>query len=294
MTASPSWHDSPSFRRIAEAFGDAADDPVAATLRAVDLLSDDQWAATLLDPLVASLAADPMYQPPLASTIRHGRAVIMLFDTPAIRLSVSLVAKRPHTDIARTVMLGNLTVTRFVVAGSARVRRWQAAALTDDFDALGAAPAREVAPLALHDGAVVVQPAIEGQLLSSCTSDIVRIAVSIRHGAAPLTREYATADGSFLRAASNDEGASRSAMLLTLLRLQRRTEAASVFEAATRDPAFHARWSAMREWLALDARAAAPRLQDMATNDPNREVRAAAAATFAKLMPRLEVSICPA
>jgi hypothetical protein len=45
----------------------------------------------------------------------------------------------------------------------------------------------------------------------------------------------------------------------------------------------------MREWLALDAAAALPRLRALA-DDPHHEVRAAARAT----LPLVEARLCPA
>jgi hypothetical protein len=81
-------------------------------------------------------------------------------------------------------------------------------------------------------------------------------------------------------------------MLLTLLRVSGRADAGDVFDAATHGPAPHARWSAMREWLALDADAAAPRLDAMAAGDPDPEVRDLARATRA-LVARRRVA-CPA
>jgi hypothetical protein len=72
-------------------------------------------------------------------------------------------------------------------------------------------------------------------------------------------------------------------MLLAFLRLAGRADAGPQFDAATRDPAFHLRWAAMREWLALDARAAMPRLEAMMVADPHVEIREAAARTLATI-----------
>ena len=64
-------------------------------------------------------------------------------------------------------------------------------------------------------------------------------------------------------------------------------DAAEAFESASRHPAFHLRWAAMREWLMLDARAARRRLAEMGASDPNAEIRAAARATLPALDRRL-------
>ena len=75
-------------------------------------------------------------------------------------------------------------------------------------------------------------------------------------------------------------------LLLAYLRAARRADAAPAFETATRAPAYFLRWAAMREWLALDARAALPRLRALA-HDTNAEVRAAARATLPQVQAAL-------
>ena len=76
------------------------------------------------------------------------------------------------------------------------------------------------------------------------------------------------------------------------MRVQRRADAPAVFDAATRDASAHARWGAMREWLALDADAALPRLDQMAAEDADTEVRTLARATL-ELVERKRAP-CPA
>ena len=174
------------------------------------------------------------------------------------------------------------------------MRRWRTVPIEADFAAATAPPCAERAPLALHDGLVLRHEGhSDGHLIVSADSDIVSLTVTIKPGAAPLMREYAVADGRFVRAASADDMASRMEMLLTFLRVSGRADAASGFDAATRHPAFHLRWAAMREWLMLDAATARPRLAELARDDANGEVRTAAAATLVALDRRMGAS-CPA
>jgi len=163
-------------------------------------------------------------------------------------------------------------------AGGATLRRWR----SDPFTALP--------PVELRDGDVVRNDGrLQAQLVERPRTDIVQLVATIRAGAASLMREHAVADGAPLRTASADEGASRTEMLLAFLRHARRADAGPRFAEASRDAAFHTRWAAMREWLALDARAALPRLAEMAGDDPDAEVRAAALRT----LPLVEAA-CPA
>ncbi|HMP46095.1 MAG TPA: HEAT repeat domain-containing protein, partial [Sphingopyxis sp.] len=65
------------------------------------------------------------------------------------------------------------------------------------------------------------------------------------------------------------------------LRIFGRRDAAPLFAEAARTEDFAARWTAMRDLVALDATAAHPLLAQMAAHDPHPEVRRAAAATLA-------------
>lgn len=192
------------------------------------------------------------------------------------------------------VFSGRVAVTRYVRAGGATLRRWRAEAAGAGFSAAGAPPALEQEPLRLADGEVrILDGRCEAQLLADAARDVVTLVATVRAGAAPLMREHAVEGGALLRIASADDRSSRTELLLAFLRHAGRAEAGPRFEAATRDPAFQLRWAAMREWLALDARAALPRLEAMAAGDPHGEVRAAAAATLPIVRRRIEAARCP-
>jgi hypothetical protein len=293
------WRSGAAHRALETVFADCpADDPEPALARATALLGDADWAAALLEPLVAALRADPWFEPPLRPNRDALRTGAVLFDCPAVsiaacRTSATVMQRLPAP--AAVTFSGRLAVTRYVRAGGATVRRWHTEAAAPDFRA-GTAPRCHAQPdRLLRDGDVVpIDGRCEAQLLAGATSDVVTLVATIRAGAAPLMREHAIADGRLLRVASGDERSSRTEMLLAFLRLAGRADAGDRFEEATRDPAFHLRWAAMREWLALDARAALPRLGAMASADPHAEVRDAAARTLAVVRARLEAAACPA
>lgn len=277
------WRSGAGFRALEAAFADCpAGCPEAAAERAGQLLADAGWVEALLAPLVDALAADPFFEPPFRLSRDRLRTGAVLFECSAASLSASVVdadalAALPATTVTFT---GRMAVTRYIRAGRARLRRWQAEPAHAEFSAGDAAPCRELAAVPLADGAVHrCDGRTRAQLLADADRDVVTLAIVARAGV-PLMREYRIADGSLARVASADEHASRTAMLLAFLRLAGRADAGERFDAATRDAAFHLRWSAMREWLALDARAALPRLSEMAVRDPHPEVRAAALRTL--------------
>lgn len=287
------WRRTPEWRALAAAFDAAAAvDIGVAQARATALLGDAGWAERMLAPLVAALAGDPLFEPPFKVAREGGRIGAILFDAPAARVAASVLTPTNAAPPASVVVPGHVSVTRYVRAGGMLIRRWRVPPLAGDFDA-SAPPAVEIAPLAPADGDVVGHDGrIEGQVTVAAARDIVTLTIILRAGAAALMREYRVADGALVRAASTDDGASRAALLLTFLRVSGRSDSGDLFAAATRERAFHDRWSAMRQWLALDARAALPRLAEMAERDANAEVRAAATATLALACRRM--APCPA
>lgn len=289
------WLAGPSAEAVA-LFADI-EDPVTIAARARALLTDLGWVEALLTPLIRALHTDPWFEPPFRTSRDALRTGAVLIDCPTVSVTatVTSAAALNRLAVATTVVMpGRVTLTRYVRGGEAMMRQWRAEAAGLDFSASTAFPARELAPRVLADGELLRQDGrTHGHLIVSARSDIVALTATIKLGAAPLMREYAVADGAFVRAASADDTASRMEMLLTFLRVSRRTDAEQVFESASRHSAFHLRWAAMREWLMLDAADAHARLVEMSIDDPNAEVRTAARATLPALDHRLS-QLCPA
>lgn len=292
------WRTGTAYRALEARFSDCpADMPEPAMERATRLLRDDDWASALLAPLVAALAADPLFEPPLRVSRDALRIGAVLFECPVVSIAAcrtSAAAMRRLPAPTTVSFSGRLAVTRYVRAGGAMLRRWRTDPAGPNFSAEAAPRCHEEAVVQLADGDV---HAIDGnrtaQLLAGAEQDVVTLVAMVRAGTAPLIREHNIADGRLLRVASGDERASRAEMLLSFLRLARRADAGPRFEEATHDPAFHLRWAAMREWLRLDARGALPRLAAMAMEDPNAEIRNAATHMLALVRPRVAAP-CPA
>ena len=106
-------------------------------------------------------------------------------------------------------------------------------------------------------------------------------------------RTYDIASGRLTGVSAARRDDSFRQMALTLLRHLGRHDAAPLFAAETESEDFAARWSAMREFVALDAVAAHPHLVRMVAADPHPEVRRAAAATLALYAPQ-GADPCPA
>jgi hypothetical protein len=288
------WREGPEVRAATAAFADCGDSPERAADRAEALLADTGWAAALLAPLVRALETDPFFEPSLKFHRDARRVGAVLFDCPAasIAASVSSAATMVALPPRSIIFTGRIAVTRVVKAGGATLRRWTAVPVAPEPGAARCVvtESRHLADGALHrtDGRT------EAQMVCDAASDVVTLVATIRAGAAPLMREFDLETGVQLRVADADDRPSRTAMLLHFLRVAGRTEASPAFEAATRAPDFHLRWAAMREWLALDAARAAPRLAEMATADPCDEIRVAAAHMARLVAVRLAEARCPA
>lgn len=291
MDIARAWRGGAAFRTVEEALSAPPDGDAGAAARAARALLDrDDWLGPLVEPLVAALRDDPWFEPPLRVGRDPLRLGAVLYDGSAATLGLTVLsadALAAQPVPATVIVPGRVTVVRYLRAGGARLRLWHAERVGAGFSAATARPCRAIGERPLADGLVLRHDGrVRGHQLTGATGDVVTLTATIRTGAAPLMREYRVADGALLRTATLDDGASRAQMLLTLLRVTGRADAAGCFDAASRHPAFFLRWSAMREWLATDWRAARPRLAAMAAGDPHAEVRAAARVTLRTLMER--------
>lgn len=270
-------------RAVAPRFaGLEAPDTILAEARG--LLADSVWIADLIAPLVDALRVDPWFDPALRFTRDSLRTAVVLADLPEVTLtaSVTSAARLAQLALPATVVLsGRRALTLHVCAGHAQVRRWRLAET-------GPRHCVEIERQTLRDGDLVaIDGRREGRLIVAADRDVVTVTATAKPGADPLMHEFSTWDGRLVRSATADDRTSRAELLLTLLRASGRSDAADCFELISSDAAFHLRWAAMREWLMLDARAARPRLAEMAAGDPDAGVRAAAAQTLDRLDARM-------
>lgn len=285
------WRQSAPYARAAALFADC-DDASAESIadRAMVLLADPDWAGDLIAPLIDALAHDAGIDPPLQFSRDPLRTGAILFDHPAVTITAAVLsaatlamAPRPTT----VVVPGRLSVVRYERGGGATLLLWRAEPTTRDFTTADAPSCRPAGAVRLVDGLVRrIDGRSHAQLIDGATSDVVTLTATIRADSAAVMREYARTDGALVRVAALDDAASRTQMLATLLRHAGRADAAEAFELASRDPAHYVRWGVMREWLALDAAAALPRLRTM-LDDPHAEIRAAAA----KMVPLVEARL---
>ncbi|MBW4330154.1 hypothetical protein KY084_04600 [Stakelama sp. CBK3Z-3] len=271
---------------LAKRIADAADAGQAAALIEAEFARPGrigQW----LDPMLARLRTDPLYQPPLSAKRDAARTSLLLFESPELIVSATIGHYGATPQPARTITLsGRVQVTAYPSAAGATLHRWR----------LGGDRLAHAGRFPLADGDIVrcdgrseghfVEPAAHGQ--------IVALTAAIRIGALPVLREYSRRDGHLLRTGTADSDASRRQMLLMLLRATGDNRADEAFDHASRHDACFLRWEAMREWLGHDARAALPRLREMAASDPEAMLRASAGEMARRVEARLAEASCPA
>lgn len=287
------WRQSPAYRHAAALFADCDAHSAAKTVadRATTLLTDAGWASSLITPMIDALALDPWFDPPLRFSRDSLRTGAILFEHPAVTITAAVLsaatlatAPRPAT----VVVPGRMSVVRYERGGGATLHLWRAEPATADFTAAGAPPCRAVGLARLADGLVRrIDGRTHAQLIEDAASDVVTVTATVRAGSAAVMREYARSDGALVRVAALDDAASRTQMLAALLRHAGRIDAAEAFDQASRDPGHFVRWAVMREWLALDAATALPRLRAM-LHDPHAEIRDAAAQMVPLVEARLQ------
>lgn len=289
------WRASPPHRRamnLLDGLRGMSADTVADTV--TSLLIDPDWVQQLMAPLVAALAQNPWIDPPLRFSRDALRTGAILIDHPAATITAAILSAavlRAQPRPSTVVVPGRLTVVRYHRSGGATLSLWHAGREHADFSAATASPAQPAGAVRLSDGLVRrIDGRTHGQLIEDAQADVVTLTANIRADSATLMREYAIDDGRLVRVAAIDDSASRTQMLAAYLREAGRTDAAAAFARASHDPAPFVRWAVMREWLALDAASALPRLREM-LDDPNSEVRAAAGRTMPLVAAQM---LCPA
>lgn len=292
----------PAFVQLKRDLRPAAERGAAAVLAlARRLVEDDGAIAALLDAAIAAAAADPFCRPPLRASRNPVQDGLLLFGDPALSIQIAVMSadalaiKRASTEPPPAISFtGQRSLFRFVKAGGALISFWSAPFIGPDFTAGVGGPCRLRGRRRLTDGDVVeLDGRCESFLVDSAASDLVYLSASTPLEAGPVGVDYDPLTLEAVAASSTDDAGSRSQMMLALLRTMGRRDAAPQFAQALSAGNFHARWQAMREYLALDAELALPHLERMAEADPHPEVRSAAAATLAAFFPGTTEPLAP-
>lgn len=267
---------------------DASSDTIFTAL--TPWLADLGWLAERLDQALALLAADPFSLPPVRMFNAPTMGGLVLAEAGPITLSLMIrpfdsVAPNENSGLSTALFTPGHGLSRILRSGGAQMVRYHVAVSEEEeagqFTAARAARCFSDPARALRtDEWIRIDQAREGFGLIGGKGDVVLVQLFVQRPARLPIREYALPDGRLVKTAAARRDSSFRQMALALLRMQRRTDAAPLFAAASASDDFSLRWQAMREFVALDAAVALPHLRNMARTDPHPEVRRAAHATL--------------
>lgn len=270
---------------IPPALGDAIEEADRAPLdQAVALLRpflvDIGWFHDLLAQGCDAMAADPLHLPDVRASRSGAARHLVLARSRRIWLTATVIDRAGGVGTGRVHFSGRLILCRPL-----------SEPLTGDAFRLEGDRAvpdgrRHVAPGALLD----MDERHTALRLHPGDRPLMILRAQIAPEGPVRSRIHDGATGATIALADADEAHSRTLMLLSLLRLQHRADAVPHFAAALNAPLPAQRWAVMREYLALDTRAALPDLRAMACDETDVEMRALARAT----LDRIEATPCPA
>jgi len=290
--AASRWENGRFHRRFRNEMSAVQSQSASAVAEAVRLLfADDEWVDALLDALAAEMREDPFFEPPFRhiNSDIHSGLLVYEDDLVSIAAGVSPVAtiaarktgSRGRTSIAFS---GQLSVLKFVKAGGARLAFWRIAPIADDFTANKAGRCEEAGKRDIVDGDILtVDGRCETFVIAQARANLVILQATVKPGRAPLSVEYDSESHEYVGCSAADDSASRIQMITTLLR---KLDCAAAFPAIAGfldHPNFFVRWHVIRELLGLDATAALPLLERMATSDSHPETRRTARTVLERL-----------
>ncbi|HUD93178.1 hypothetical protein [Sphingobium sp.] len=235
-------------------------------------MEDIGWFEALLGTECARIADDPLHLPAFRAS-RSGAARHLVFArTERIWLAATIVDP-VHSAGARLHFSGRHTLcrplNRFLSADAYRIEGGRA---------VGTGPC-------MYPAGTVIAVDERRETLRFRPDDapLFLLRAQFAPTRVVISRLFDADTGAPLAQAQTDEGHSRTLMLLSLLRMQRRRDATRQFAEALEGALPTQRWAVMREYLALDTERALPALEHMAQAEEDAGVRMVAKRTLAQI-----------
>lgn len=265
---------------LAQAVAAADDAPLDRAVALIrPFLSDIGWFSAALDEALARMRADPLHLPAFRAS-RSGAARHLVFARTE-RIWISATVIDPVTRV----------VDRIHFSGRIALCRPLNGVLRGDAFRLEGGRALPLGARTCRAGAVIaLDERRETLRIQPGDAPLMLLRAQIAPTGPVRSHIHDGTSGAELACAQADEGHARALMLLSLLRMQGRTDAMAQFQAALDTPLPAQRWAVMREYLALDTRGALPALHAMARDEADGAVRELALRTLAQV----EAMPCPA
>ncbi|NJC32970.1 hypothetical protein GGR88_000444 [Sphingomonas jejuensis] len=261
----------PDLRRLQHLLTSPAPHAAEMERRLRPLLQDVRWIRPLLVDLSDLIAAEPLLELPLIATAAGPERAVVIGSSA--QATVSLVL-RNVAPVPPSVRVGGQVVLHRLLSGSAAVQRWRGSPIDDAFT-LHDAP-RLIAGRwhALRADRIVREDGRRDGMLWRVDRPAVLLRAAIHSGRSCYARVHDD-QGMIMGASAIDDGASRLAMLATMLTSMARADALPAIGRLLEARDFSLRWLAARLIGMLDddaGRASLLRLE----GDPHPEVREAA------------------
>jgi hypothetical protein len=241
-------------------------------------LTDIGWFEALLGEECARIGADPLHLPAFRAS-RSGAARHLVFARTE-RVWVTATVVDPVRNPG----------TRLHFSGRHALCRPLNRAMSVDGYRIDGGRAVATGPRLCPPGSVIeLDERRETLRLRPGDAPLLMLRAQIAPVGPVVSRLFDAGSGAPVAEAQADEGHARALMLLSLLRMQGRRDAADRFAAALEAELPAQRWAVMREYLALDTAGALPALRHMARTEAEDGVRMLAERTLAQI----EAAPCP-
>lgn len=280
-----SWNHGLFNRRIAAAMAEVSFPSVEAVTQAVRaLFAEGGGIEALIGELGEAMRHDPFFVPPFRHINSDVHRGLIAYEDELVSIAAGvagaaqLAAKKNGTRGATSIVFsGQVAILKFIKAGGARLSFWEAPLITAEFSAAQAGKCRRVGERDMADGEIlVIDGRRQGFVIEHAAANLVLLQATVKPDQAPLSVEYDSTTHEYVGCSAADDSASRIQMIATLLRKLDHQAAFPAIAAFLDNKNFFVRWHVMRELLGLDARAALPHLERMATLDSHPENRRAA------------------
>lgn len=287
------WLEAGDCVRLRERLDAASGDPDAVAAIAAGLLDGPDLADAFIATMMARLAGDPFFLPPMPPLRLPTGSGVRLFEHDDLTVSLIVIdpdslalKKRAGPDGRAIVFSGQLALRRILRGGDALIQRFVAEPASPTLSLGRQAPCRPGDREPLVDGGLfVVDGRVESFTLLHARSAVVWLECEVLAGRAPFRVEYDAVTLRPIAAASTDMAASRAQMMLSALQVLDAGATPALCDRMLDHPSFELRWHAMREMMSADAGQAWPRLARLAQDDAHPEIRAAAAQVLAAHTP---------
>jgi hypothetical protein len=286
------WRSQPTLAALHDAL-DALDAPTAEQIRTLieAAFADTAWVDLWIAAMARSALGSRYFQPPLAPTSNAFQRGIAVFAHPLVSVSLNILPldvlaakKMRRVGPAAVIFTGSVSVQKFLRAGGALLRMWEAEASSDTFSLADGHACRPAGHHPLVDGEIfTLDGRTQSYVIEHAVGDIVLLQAEIHADRAPLLVEYDAETCVAVAAGSTNDLASRSQMLISFLAAHGRQGDEAAIEPFTHDASFFLRWHATAELLRMNQARARARLHEMAHEDPHPDLREAARSTLEML-----------